>query len=339
MAEEQQSKNPVQPKQNNFFKFSFLAIMVLLAVFAVIFYFKPTVQQATQPQTTGLVTVTDNASARSETSSIEDLEDIDKDIIDPADFPIREEYFRELFRIPDPRSKKYRIFEKAAKHLNKDIEGVKDYFNLNSEEEIFENIPYPPPDDFSNIMYDFAIGRYFAIGLLGEEYFMQPEFYPNFKSTGIKTWTEHDSRYWSPHGFGSYPSVQYDALSLKERTEGTGVVFVHPSWGVQTHQGFSLLTDSESPKYFDITITPQNFKLGPAWPKFAPDWVRRVVINFKLKPGTPPGTYKIMLNVFPPPADLKEQWQYEYKNVYFDAAVSPVRPEGNFIEFIVTVAE
>lgn len=213
---------------------------------------------------------------------------------------------------------------------------MKKYFGLNTEEEIYENLP-KPAEDFSEIVYLFSQGRYFSIGLLGEEYYKQPEFYPTFKTSGLRSWTRTDSRYWAPHGFGSYPSQQSDELSLSGRRESTGVVFIQSSWGVQTYQGFSLHADETSKQFFDISITPQNFLIGPAWPKFAPNWAERVVVTARVKDNTPPGTYKIIINTFTPPKELREQWQYLYKNIYFDASVSPVQPSSNLVEFVIEV--
>ncbi len=270
----------------------------------------------------------------SETSSINTVA-VGSDIIKPEDFPIREEYFREVYR---PRRETYKLFERAAKYFGKDIEYVKKYFGLNSEEEIFAELP-KPAEDFSEIAYLFASGKFFAIGLLKPEYYLQPELYPNFKINGLNYWTKPDPRYWTPHGYGSYPSEQWDTLSLSERKEFTGVVFVQTGWGVQTYQGVSLLPDSEFVKHFDVEITPQNFLLEPAWPKFHKNWAQRVLITGKAKPGTPPGNYNLTMNVYPVPKELREKWEFEHKNLYFDAAVSSVKPAGNFIDFHITVTE
>lgn len=339
MAEETGTKT-VPQKQGIGFIIALIAV-VLIAAGAYFFIFNPAGPQGLvalntgDPKTGVENPAVANATVTNESTTINDLQNFDSDVLDPADFPVRQQFFKEVFT---PRRGSYKIFEKTAAFLGKDIEGVKQYFGLNSEEEIYAALPKPAAD-FSEIVFLFAEGKYFTIGFLGEEYYKQPEFYPTFKTTGIRTWTKPDSKYWSPHGFGAYPSLQYDALSLSGRKESTGVVFVNASWGVQTYQGFSLHPDDESKKYFDITITPQNFLVGPAWPKFSENWAERVVVEAKLKDGTPPGTYKILINTFPTPKELKEQWEFLYKNIYFDASVSPVKPSGSLVEFLITVSE
>lgn len=310
----------------------FLSAAVVVLLLALFFFF---FLQNKEPDTaTGLVTASPSA-VSNETSSIESLEEFESDVLNPEDFPVREDFFREVYR---PRRESYKLFEKAADFLGKDEEGIKQYFGLLGEQEIYASLP-TPADDFSELAYLFATGKYYAIGQLGPEYYMQPEFYPTFKISGVKFWTQPDPRYWVPHGFGSYPSVQSDTLSLSGRKDCSGVVFVHSSWGVQTYQGFTLMPSNETLNNFDITIEPQNFLVGPAWPKFAENWVQRVAVNCHLKDGVPPGSYNIVINVVNPPKELQEQWEFAYKNVYFDAAISPIRPSANFIEFNINVTE
>ncbi len=272
--------------------------------------------------------------ANDSTSSFDALEGFESELVKPEDFLIREDYFRAVYK---PDRSKYKLLERASKFLGKDNEGTLQFFGLKSEEEIFEALP-PINPDFSETAYLFASGKYFSIGFLEEDTFLQPEFYSNFKSLGVKYWTQPDPKYWVPHGYGSYPSEQFDTLKIGSREEFTGVVFVHAGWGVQTYQGMSLSVDPESKKYFDIEITPANFLLNPSFPKFSSKWAYKVEIKGKLKQGTPPGSYKIGINVVTPPSDLREQWEYQYKNSYFDGATA-IKPSGNFIQLNIVVNE
>ena len=313
----------------------FFAGMLLVGALAFVFLAKPQVTGLTVFGSNTQPIVAEQPTTLPTTNALENFAWGESDVIRPEDFPVREEFFREIFR---PRRESYKLFEKASAFLGKDIEGVKKFFLMDNEMQIWEKLP-KAADDFSEIAYLFASGNYFTIGLLGPEYYKQPELYANFKTGGLKYWAKPDPRYWVPHGFGSYPSEQWDTLSLSGRKEFTGVVFVHSGWGVQTYQGMTLLPDSEFVKYFDVEITPQNFLLEPVWPRFGENWAYKVTITGRLKPETKPGSYKLAINVFTPPKELKEQWGLEHRNLYFDGSVSPVGPQGNFIEFNITVTE
>ena len=252
---------------------------------------------------------------------------------DPSAYGVsRQTYFKEAFQ---PKREEYKLFEKAATFLNKPISEMPKYFSLKNEREIFSSLP-PVPEEFSNIAYLLASGRYYSIGYLDEGYYKQPEFYPNFKEAGLKYWTNPDARYWTPHGFGTYPAEQWDTLKVTGRQEFTAVVFFYTGWGVQTFQGITLMPDSESLKNFDITITPQNFLLEPTYPKFYKAWAQKIVITGKLKEGIKAGNYAIGINVGVPPRELKENWEFEHGNLYFDGAVA-IKPEGNQIQLNIEV--
>ena len=252
--------------------------------------------------------------------------------IEPEQYLIRERYFEEVFK---PKREEYRLFDKAAAYLNKPVEQMPGFFSLNSEGEIFGGLPQVP-EDFSEIAYLLANGRYFSIGYLEGEYYKQPEFYPNFKEYGLRYWTQPNTKTWVPHGYGSYPAEQWATLEKGKNTEFTAVVFFYAGWGVQTFQGVTLMPDSKSKQYFDIEITPQNFLLEPSFPKFYDNWAYKIAINGKLKPGTPPGNYVIGINVEKPPTDLKSKWEFDHRNIYFDAA-GGIAPAGNQIQLNVTV--
>lgn len=251
----------------------------------------------------------------------------------PTQYAVRQRYFEEVFK---PKRDEYNVFEKAAEYLKIPIEKVPEYFSLNSEGEIFADLP-APAKDFSEIAYLFANGSYFSIGYLEGEYYKQPEFYPYFKEIGLRYWTEPDPRYWTPNGYGSYPAEQWATLKKGETDEFTAVVFFFSGWGVQTFQGVTLMPNSEARKYFDIEITPQTFLLEPTFPKFYENWAYKIEINGKMKPETPPGTYTIGINVEYPPADLQSKWEFEHKNIYSNAAASALAPSGTQIQFNIIV--
>ncbi|HZX19986.1 MAG TPA: hypothetical protein VFF13_03155 [archaeon] len=260
------------------------------------------------------------------TASSEDL------TVSPSSFPVRQRYFEETFK---PKRESYDLFKKAAEHLNIPIEKVPEYFSLNSESEVFNELP-PIPTDFSEIAFLLATGRTYSIGLLSEGYYMQPEFYPGFKESGIKYWTEPDPKYWATNGYGSYPADQADILSKSGRDEFTAVVFFYTGYGVQTYQGTTIIPTSESLEHFDIQVTPDTFLLTPTFPKFTSDWVQQIIITGKLKPNTPPGDYSIGFLITTPPIDKKQEWEFKYRNLYFDT-VNSIAPSRFPFAFNITV--
>jgi len=251
---------------------------------------------------------------------------------DPTQFASRQAYFEEAFK---PKRSEYKLFEQASTFLKKPVSEIPSFFSLKSEAEIFSSLPQIP-EDFSETAYLLASGRYFSIGFLDEGYYKQPEFYPNFKEYGLRYWSSPDPKYWVTSGLGSYPAEQWDTLKRGEREEFNAVVFLYSGYGVQTFQGVTLMPNSESRQYFDITISPQSFLLEPTFPKFYKGWAERIEIKGKLKPNAPAGNYAIGINVETPPRELKEKWEFEHKNLYFDAT-SAIRPEGNQIQLNIQV--
>lgn len=253
---------------------------------------------------------------------------------DPSQYLSRALYFREAFQ---PTRTNYRIFEKAAQFTKKPVSEMPAYFNLKNEADIWSELP-PVPKDFSEIAYMLAIGSFFAIDGLGEEYYEQPEFYPNFTNPkgGLRWWLEPDPTSWGSNGYGTYPAEQWTTLKKGETESFKATVFLYTSFGVQTYQGLTVYADSESQKYFDLTISPQTFLLGPSFPKFGKNWAQKVTIRGKLKPDTPKGQYGVALNVGHPPADKQSEWSLLHKNLYQDAA-NGIRPSGNSVSLYVKV--
>ncbi len=252
--------------------------------------------------------------------------------VSPTQFPLRQKYFEEAFR---PKRETYRLFEKAANYLKIPVGKVPEYFSLNSESEIFADLA-PVPKDFSEVAFLLASGRYYSIGQLSEEYFTQPEFYPNFKQSGMRPWAEPDPKYWGTNGYGTYPAEQWDTLSISGRKEFTTVVFFYTGYGIQTYQGATLAPTAETLERFDVSISPDTFLLTPTFPKFTNDWAHQIIIKGKLREGVPEGKYLAAFKVVEPPKEKKEEWEFKYRNVYFDAATS-IAPADYPIKFNITV--
>ncbi|MEM4327201.1 MAG: hypothetical protein QXZ13_03485 [Candidatus Diapherotrites archaeon] len=258
----------------------------------------------------------------------------EKEKVDPTEFLVRQQYFEESFK---PKREEYKIFEKAAAYLNKPVSEMPKLFTLKSEAEIFEELP-KIPKDFSELAFALASGKTYDIGNIGEEYYKQPEFYPNFKTNGLKYWTNPEPKYWATGGYGTYPAEQFDTLSLSGRKEFNAAVFVYSGYGVQTYQGLTLVPTAETLKNFEIEITPNTILLEPNFPKFKNGWAHKIFISGKLKEGAKPGKYDLAFVIAAPPKEKKDEWGFKYRNLYYDA-VSGIAPSGYPVKFTINVIE
>ncbi len=256
-------------------------------------------------------------------------------------------YLKEIFKVDRDT---YDLFELAAQHRDESVEQVKQFFynccGLVNEEDIFAKLP-PLPADFPEVAYDLQVGRLYQIGLLGPEYYKQPEFYFNGSETSsvnkrfaFKAWSEPDLQYWGDYGMLTYPNVQHDTLQTNGRTEFTSTVFVTNGWNIQNYVGVHLIPSSFSQQYFDIEISEEStgqpyFLLEPTFPYYFENWATKVVITGKLKEGTPPGTYYIGINPVTPPKELNEKWNNEHTGLY--APYGFLTPSGNYIDLVITV--
>ena len=87
--------------------------------------------------------------------------------LDPSRFAVRQRYFEEAFQ---PNRNSYRLFEKAAAFLGIPLNQVPGYFSLNSENEVFAELPAVPAD-FSEVAFLLANGETYAIGGFSHAYF------------------------------------------------------------------------------------------------------------------------------------------------------------------------
>jgi len=103
----------------------------------------------------------------------------------------------------------------------------------------FANLPPMPVDFFEKL----SLFRSQKISLqefanLGEEYWLQPETYPNFESYAINAMLNPPAGRWGAQGFGAFPSY----FSGETKPGGTfeTTVFFKTSWLVESYQGIRL---------------------------------------------------------------------------------------------------
>ncbi|MBM3281874.1 MAG: hypothetical protein FJY86_00850 [Candidatus Diapherotrites archaeon] len=260
----------------------------------------------------------------------------------------KEKFLKKLFEVD---RSTYHLYDKAAQFLGVSNEEVTQFFynccDLTKESDIFSELP-PISDHFSATAYDVSIGKLNQIGLLDEGFYKQPEFYTFIdQETGVvnrefsfRPWTRPELNQWGDNGMQAYPADQFDSVEITGRDTFTAVVFVTAGWNIQNYVGVNLVPNHDVTNYFDIAISEEKtgksyFLLGPTFPRFSREWATKVVIDGKVKPGTPAGRYVIGINPVAPPSQLNQKWSEEYPGLY--APHGFIRPTDNYISLVIDV--
>ena len=172
---------------------------------------------------------------------------------------------------------------------------------------VFANLP-PLPGDFSRVLGDLYTGEV-QMGKIGEEYYLQPEFYPTFADT-IEV-MQFPRQHWGVLGFGVFPST----VKVTSSGEPFSVATIfHTSWLVETYQGMRLevVMDAEKDRFFDVSLNPDIILLEPAYPVFGKDWAQKILITVTPHQ-PPPGTYLIGIAPTSPPGEFSQKWSSQYE--------------------------
>ncbi len=204
---------------------------------------------------------------------------------------------------------------------------------------VFSKLP-PMPKDFYTVKLLVEKGIFTDMKKIGEAYWKQPEFYPNFESQGVPLYQKPPVDRWAAFGLGSYPS---EILVLSPRNNEFEInFFMYTSWLVQTYQGTRLYYDfpahgetllSEFPdgtrnitqdpekarRHFEVELVPEDVLLEPVFPVFENGWVQKVRVKVKVR-DAPPGRYYIAIGGQSPSQELAQEWLWKYKTRYTDAA-------------------
>ncbi|MFH0969879.1 MAG: hypothetical protein V1776_00230 [Candidatus Diapherotrites archaeon] len=145
---------------------------------------------------------------------------------------------------------------------------------------IFGDLP-SPPKCFVSILSAFRNRSFVDLNFFDSSYYLQPEFYPNFLSEGLRVWKNPDDAHYGVVGYGSYPSHSDVRVVAPTKV----YFFVFSGFGVRSVQSVSLRVVFENPSdanYFSVSLdedTSQDFLLGPTFPKFHPLWVHPVILT------------------------------------------------------------
>ncbi|MFH1258181.1 MAG: hypothetical protein ABIG96_00685 [Candidatus Micrarchaeota archaeon] len=202
-------------------------------------------------------------------------------------------------------------------------------------DEVFKELP-SFPKDFYVIKLLYELGKVTDGSKITEEYYKQPEFYPQFEEQGVPLMLNPPQNRWGAFGYGTYPS---EMVVLSPRTNKLKVrFFIHTSWLVQTYQGMSfgyefpakaqlqktafadnskdvIQDPAETRKYFDVSISPDVTLLEPAFPVFKPGWAQAVTMDITVK-NPPTGKYAIGVIIANPPSEKANEWLWKYKTNY-----------------------
>ena len=200
----------------------------------------------------------------------------------------------------------------------------------------------PMPKDFYQVRMLVRLGRIADLDTLEEQYWQQPEFFPNFEEIGVKVLQNPPKDRWGAAGLASYPAETIETIVPGETAKS--VFYLKSNYLVETYQGISLgatypatlgisqgvaLPDgnrsvTQDPdvvkNYFDVKVTPAQFVLEPNFPIYSVNGTKKVMVEVTAKSGTPQGDYVIALETQSVPKDLTTTWTRQYLNLYTDGS-------------------
>jgi len=206
--------------------------------------------------------------------------------------------------------------------------------------QVFSKLP-PMPRDFYEIDLLVTKGLWSNTSYITRDYWIQPEFYPEFEAQGVELMLNPPTGRFGAFGYGTYPS-ELVVLTYPGAHISTAF-FVHTSWLVETYQGMGFelvypangfLRSSDFPNSDNRTVTqdqqvvrryirgrmsPSYAVFGPAYPAFDENWAHKIEVNLDIDPNTPPGRYIVGADIVAPPADKAEEWFTQYKSRYTSA--------------------
>lgn len=191
---------------------------------------------------------------------------------------------------------------------------------------VFAQLP-PSPACFGGVVEKYHQQLFSNSLFFSREYFLQPEFYPNFLEQGLSFWQNPDENRYGVIGFGAFPAEQTVVLSPGEVK--TVRVFLHAGFGVRSFQGMrlraSLRNPSESVSVALDSASERGFLLSPTFPVFTDAWARAVDAEIVVAPGASSEVVEINLVSTPPSSEDSVAWSHE--NARYYAATQYVGPQ------------
>lgn len=202
------------------------------------------------------------------------------------------------------------------------IKGCKDLErNYGIPEAVFEELP-KAPKCFASIVELYHQGSFKDDFFFGENFFLQPEFYPKFAQAGLQYWTNPTSTHWGVIGFGSYPFER--VLNVKAGSNARARFFLHSGLGVRSFQGLKIAAEFENPQdagFASIALdseSSEGFLLGPSFPKLDSKWAKALGVEVSIPASSPQKTITVLFKTKAPSSEQSLEWSKSFEK-YYDA--------------------
>lgn len=217
--------------------------------------------------------------------------------------------------LPDPSTPlhQHQIFQQYATSRGITPQETTQFFQTTygiSEEGIYSQLPTPAATFFQDVN-TLHYGNGIEINTIPAESYLQPEFFPTFTTSGIKTWIEAPTQFPNTFGFSSTPAEQQ--ATLAEDSNGfTTTLFIGSAWGVTYYQGMAFRYTIIPQADIQLTFDPPHILAGPTFPAFTPEWMHKITINGNIGAAVPAGTYTISIFPADAPIEVQNEWYSQH---------------------------
>jgi len=201
-----------------------------------------------------------------------------------------------------------------------------------SIEQMFNELP-EPPENFYKVTEEIRIGSITSLENITEEYYLQPEFYPNFEEQLLPYLLNPPEGRFGAYGLMSYPSQT--VVTTYPGENFTLYFFMASSVFIEFYQGNKLLPvynpelkiikgsfpdgtniikqDTEKARQFiDVKFTPEVFVLSPTHPIFTNEWSKKIRMDVSIPYSAEPGKYTVSVVKSNTPTEKGLEWKEKY---------------------------
>ena len=230
----------------------------------------------------------------------------------------------------------HQLFERHAEMNGKTIEETIAFFRQTygiDETDIYRQLP-PPSETFAQDVNTLNYGNGLSVNQIPPESYLQPEFYPTFESTGIKTWVEATAPLTNTFGFASTPAEQQATLEA-DSNGFTTTLFIGSAWGVTYYQGMGFRYTIQPAANIQLQFSPNHVLMGPTFPIFTPEWLHKITIDGTIGEEVEGGEYTI--NIFPADAPIEAQEAWYAAHPRYINGNGLIGPSNGLATFVLTI--
>jgi hypothetical protein len=172
---------------------------------------------------------------------------------------------------------------------------------------VFSDLP-PIPSCFQSVVDRYQDGRFADAYFFTPAYYLQPEFFPNFVTSGLSQWQSPDASHYGVVGFGGHPATHRSGVLIGGQKSFR--FFINSGFGVRGYQAGRLeavLVNPQDAPFVKVTLdedSANGFLLGPTFPRFSPLWVHVVDVNVSFSKDAAYKDYVISFRS----AEVSEEW-------------------------------